>query len=120
MNAEEIINRIIYLPMKFKSLGNISIYSLLKETGYFEMYNQINEANIIEGLTKHPKCINQWLRWSEDKRTSSGWYFQQNRNGKYIVGYYPTKEDFQLTEYTDIYEACAVFIKREIEEIRKN
>lgn len=40
------------------------------------------------------------------------------KNEKYIVGYFPVKEDFNPIEYSDINEACTAFIKREIEEIR--
>jgi len=94
------------------------MYSLLKESGYFEMYEQVSEADITEGLNKHPECINDWLMVSEDKRTSSGWCFTQNGNEKYTVGYYPATANFRLTTYTDAKEACAAFIKREIENIR--
>lgn len=120
MNKETLISSIVNLPENFYSLGNISIYSLLKETGYFEMYNQVDEINIVKELIRNPEYINQWLSWSEDKRSCSGWYFKQNGDNKYIVGYYPAKEDLKTIEYSDIKEACAAFIKREIEDIRKN
>lgn len=91
--------------------------SLLKESGYFEMYDQVNEAEITKALNEHPECINDWIMLSEDKRCSSGWYITENENGKYIVGYYPA-EEFEITEYCDVKEACAAFIKLEIEAIR--
>ncbi len=49
---------------------------------------------------------------------SFGAGFKENENEKYIVGYFPVKEDFNPIEYFDINEACTAFIKREIEEIR--
>ena len=120
MKKDYVINNIIYLLDKFYKLGNISIYSLLKESGYFELYNQISELEISVMLIQHSKCIDQWLSWSENKRNSSGWYFKQKEDGKYIVGYFPTKEDLKTTEYFEIIEACAAFIKREVEDIRKS
>jgi hypothetical protein len=39
--------------------------------------------------------------------------------GKYIVGYFPKNEDLNEIEYSDSKEACAAFIKKEIEEIRR-
>jgi len=120
MNKDNTINNIIYLPEKFYKQRDVSIYSLLKESGYFELHNQIIEANIFDGLIKHPECIDQWLNWSADKRSSSGWYFKQNDNGKYVVGYFPLKENLETTEYLDEVEACAAFIKREIEDIRNS
>lgn len=120
MNTSNLIKRILSLPEKFYELGNVSIYSLLKETGYFEMHSQINEAFILGEINKHPECISYWLNWSNNKRTTSGWYFRQNENGKYIVGYFPAREESKQIEYSDSKEACAAFIKREIEEIRKS
>ncbi len=120
MNTSVLIRKILSLPEKFYNLGNASIYSLLKETGYFEIYCQINEATILDELNKHPEYINYWLNWSDDKRNTSGWYFKQNENGKYVVGYFPASEQSKQMEYSDSKEACAAFIKREIEEIRKS
>ncbi len=120
MNKDNTINNIIYLPKKFYKQRDVSIYSLLKESGYFELHNQISEANIFDELIKHSECIDQWLNWSADKRSSSGWYFKQNENGKYIVGFFPPTENLKITEYLDITEACAAFVKREIEDIRKS
>ena len=108
------------MPSRFYTERNVSIYALLKETGYFELHNEISESNIYEVLIQHPECINQWLSWSEDKRSSSGWYFKQDEDGKYIVGFFPTSKDFNVNIYSDKTEACAVFIKREIEDIRDN
>ena len=119
MMKHHIIRDIIFLPKRF-SEGNSSIYSLLKESGYFGLHNQIGEADIFEELTEHLECIDQWLSLSENKRSSSGWYLKQNDSGKYVVGYFPPQENLITTEYIDKAEACAVFIKREIEDIRKS
>lgn len=119
MITNNIIKNIISLPEKFYALGNVSIYSLLKETGYFEMHNQVDEATILDELNRHPDYINQWLNWSDNKRTS-GWYFKQKDNGEYVVGYFPIRENLKQIESFDSKEACAAFIKREIEEIRKS
>jgi hypothetical protein len=117
MKKSTIIKDIIFLPKRFFEV-NTSIYTLLKKSGYFELHNQINEADIIEQLTQHLECIDGWLRLSENKRSSSGWYFKQDDNSKYVVGYFPLKENLGVTEYLDKVEACAAFIKREIEDIR--
>lgn len=120
MDKLRIIQTIIFLPDRFYTEGNVSIYALLKESGYFELHDQISETDIFEGLAQHIKSIDQWLSWSEDKRSSSGWYFKQNDNKKFSVGYFPPNEDLQTVEYIDKTEACAAFIKREIENIRKS
>jgi len=114
-----LVNKIIFLPNEFKRRKDITFYSLLKETDYFKFYNEISEDSIVEEFNKHPGCINDWLSFSEDKRSSSGWYLIKDNSGNYIVGYYPPIDDYHKTEYKDRVKACAAFIKREIEEIRK-
>jgi hypothetical protein len=117
MNKTSIIKNIIFLPKQF-STGNDSVYFLLKESGYFELYNQISERDIFEILIQYLECIDQWLIFSSDKRCNSGFYFTQNDSGKYIVGYLSIEGNKKTTEYLDKFEACAAFIKQEVEEIR--
>ncbi len=118
--TNNIAGTILFLPSEFKSPENDqSIYSLLQNTGYFDLYDQVQENQITEALAEHSECIDHWMEWSEDKRSGSGWYFIQNDQGKYIVGYYPEQEGFEPIEYAERKEACAAYIKREIEDIRK-
>ena len=119
MNTEIIISSVVNLPDKFYKVKNVSIYLLLKKTGYFETHIEVDEANILKYLVSHKECVNQWLCWSEDKRNSSSWYFNEIEVGKYIVGYFPINEHFEPMEFSDIIEACTAFIKREVEDIRK-
>lgn len=120
MDRNNAVNQIVCLTMQYNNAGNCkSIYTLLQETGYFELHSQILECDIHEAVTQHPECVHQWLAWSEDKRTDGGWYFQQDERGKYIVGLFaPEEGSSQRTEYSDANSACAAFIKHEIESIR--
>jgi hypothetical protein len=119
MKKSHVIRNIICLPKRF-SEENASIYYLLKGSGYFELHNQISEADIFEELTQHLEYIEQWLNLSENKRSCSGWYFKQKDSGKYVVGYFPLKGNLKPTEYLNEVEACSAFIKREIEDIRNS
>ena len=112
------IKDIVFLTTKFYKEENKSIFSLLKETGYFELYNQVNESNIYECLILYPDCVTQWLEWSENKRSSSGWYFKKDTETKYVVGYFPDTKNLTPILYSDKFEACSIFILREIENIR--
>jgi len=120
MNVGIIVDKIINIPEKFYKQGDVSIYSLLKETGYFELYDQINVEDIYSALKNKRDEIHNWLQWSEDKRSNSGWYFTANETGEYIVGYFPVKEGIATERYTDVFLACAHFIKKEIEVIRSS
>lgn len=119
MDINELASDIVDLPKEFYNNGNISIYSLLKETGYFEHHSKISESDLRDQLVERPENIQHWVKWSEDKRTSSGWYIE-NKGGKCIVGYFPEKENAKPKEYSSVELACAAFIKLEIEEIRKS
>jgi hypothetical protein len=114
MNMAETIIAVIHLPRNFNNLGDVSAYSLLLDSGYCETHNQITESAIHEELIKRPECVGEWLNFSEEKRTSTGWYFQKGSKS-YQVGYFPNG---QLVDYVDKITACAAFIKREIENIR--
>lgn len=121
MDLEETTRKIILLPIEFRKVGNDkSIYSLLKETQYFNVYNKISESNILKELDNHDEYINCWLSWSQDKRSNEGWYFLRKENNKYVVGYMRSdgkKEEYK--EFDNAINACAAYIKREIETIRQ-
>lgn len=119
MNFVKVIQDIVRLPETFYKENDTSIYSLLQETKYFEISDLISEKDILNEIKNKPQYVDSWLEWSQNKRVSLGWYFTENNNNKYIVGYKsPSKNNTNIIiEYENKYEACAAFIKREIEDI---
>ena len=112
------MNRVLVLPRTFGAIGAVSIYDLLKETGYCDNPAQISEAAIADALSRNLGLIDDWLAYSEDKRTKSGWYIRPN-DGSLIVGRFETAPATDTeTVYADRIRACAVFIKQEVETIR--
>lgn len=119
MKISNTTTKLIWLPRRFNSLGNVSIYDLLKETGYFEIYDKISEDSIREVLMQHPECVDEWISYSEDKRSISGWYLKQEDKDVYVVGYFSGEEDKDIqNKYADRIDACSFFIKHEAEDIR--
>lgn len=120
MKIDDTINELINLPRQFNSVDNKSIRILLKETGYFEIHNQISVEKIRDVLIHHPDRVDDWIAYSEDKRSSFGWYFKYEANkNKYIVDSFSGKEeDSPHGEYSNRLDACAYFIKNEIDDIR--
>lgn len=115
------VEQIVTLPRRFHSLGNVSIFSLLEATGYFELHDQISEGDIRVALLCCPECVKEWMQYAEDKRTSSGWYVTQNDEGCYETGYFDIAAVPNVTnrvQYENAIDACAAFIKHEIESIR--
>ncbi|TGE18565.1 hypothetical protein [Hymenobacter elongatus] len=116
-NIYSIIESAVNLPSDFH-LKNISAFTLLQESNYFESYNKIHEESIISKLNSNPSLVDQWLQWSEDQRTSSGWYFKKLAFGRRFVGYYPKVEEFFEIKSFDKFKVCAAYIKLQAERIR--
>ena len=116
----DVVVGIIQLAKKIAESSNSTTHSLLKETGYFDIHAQISVAAIQAELRLHPSCISDWVQFSEDKRTTDGWYLKQD-GANYEVGFCSlSKKDTLPEKYTDKIEACAAFIKHEIEAIRNS
>jgi hypothetical protein len=116
----EIIESIIRLPAMHNTYGDVSIKTLLTQTGYNDNYKNIQVKDILAGLNENPLLADTWLTYSDDKRSSSGWYILPAGDDKYQVGYYPETQDIPVREYTELNQACAVFIKQELEDIRRS
>ena len=114
---DEVLEAIVRIPHDF-SKGNTSEYLLLQESGYFKFYKQIHAEDIKEILKKHPHLIDEWLRWSDDNRSSTKWYFTKGEDGKCFVGYWPDGKEFEEINTSDEFYACSIFIKNKIESTR--
>lgn len=120
MDKQNILSDIILFPKLYHNQLDKSIYSMLKESGYFEIHNEIRVSDFIKALEEKSENIEYWLTLSENKRTT-GWFFKKNNEEKYTVGYFSMDHDGSHSkEYQDAKEACANFIKSEIEDIRMN
>jgi hypothetical protein len=66
-------------------------------------------------LQQHPELVDQWRRYSADKRTSSGPYL--GRTGQSVpleVGYYSQDVGpLDVRHHSDVIDGCADFIYRE-------
>lgn len=115
----ETIYNVLHLPARKSTYGDMSMRTLLEQTGYIDNYKNFGVKEILEGLNENATLADSWLTYSSEKRSNAGWYIQDNENGKYLVGYYPEDVDLPLRKYTEVNRACAVFIKQEIEDIRQ-
>ena len=75
------------------------------------MRDTLERSEILEQLTRDPSLVEDWVSWSEDKRTSEGWYFLLRDYGG-TVGYLGSSEPDLV--FTSSAEACAEFILREV------
>ena len=120
-DIHDVCLNIIGIPEILTREGNISFYSLLKKSGYFEMHDKITVEAIRQALLEEPdRVIDRvidWIQYSEDQRCGE-WFFLRE-SGHYEVGFIPSEGDeIPATKYSDPLEACAIFIKHIIEEVR--
>ena len=111
------IERVVHIAYDIHKVDKSEL-TLLKESGYFEVYDKISENAIMEVLKIHPHLITNWLQLSEDSRSSQRWAISRGEDGKCFVGHWPGGKDFEEINTSDEFYACAAFIKRHIESIR--
>jgi hypothetical protein len=114
-----VILKICSMAHDYKLYKNKNMFQLLKTSGYFEYKDIITKEKVIEEIKNNPRIIGDWALYSDDKRTPSGWYFQQRDTDKWVVGYFDGKNIKKENEqiFTSAFEACATFILRETEKL---
>lgn len=122
MTIDNIIKELLKLPL---SVPDKSVYVRLKEMGCFEVLDKISVSDIRKMIEEDIHCnfmVNWWMGYSADKRCSSGWYFVENKDNGYVVGYINEEAISGLyeKEYNNSLDACASFIKHELDEIWKH
>lgn len=113
-----LIFKLVSLVRDFNQIRTVSIYELLQHIGYTKNADQITEQDLYKELVANPSFVDDWLEYSEDKRTDGGWYYKQATSGKYVVGCVGNT-GIAVTEYEDKIKACAKFIKEELDVIAK-
>ena len=55
----------------------ISLKEALESTNYSELRKDFGPDDLIEIIRKNQDLVSDWIGYSEDKRTSGGWYLQK-------------------------------------------
>ncbi len=109
------IESLCRLPLAFRERRAVSYVDLLREIGYSAAEVPLSASELAGYLGEHPSLIDLWIAYSQDKRTSSGWYFERHGNKGYEVAHFPNGPRMLLD---DSAQACAEFIIRELPELR--
>ncbi len=101
-------------------LRDRSILDLLKSSGYLESHEAITEQHLLAYLQANRDLIRSWIIYSENRRTSCGYYFlgpdnTPDQGGHWVIGYYPGRKE---EHFSDGPTACARFVKLEAENLR--
>jgi hypothetical protein len=102
------------LAWDYETMRMAGARELIGRTGYRDRWRTITVGMLANSLRQHPDWVDAWMRWSEDKRVSSGWYISRCGESGYDVGQYPTVPPVR---YRDQIEACAIFVRYELASI---
>jgi len=113
IDCDVIVERVCQIPAEFRRVRTKSVIQLAEEIGLPEYRRCITWSAVESQLKAQPELVDDWLRWSEDKRTSSGWYISEN-DEEVVVGCYPDAKEQRFADRTS---ACAQFVVHEMEDI---
>ncbi|MCW8810574.1 MAG: hypothetical protein OQJ93_03095 [Ignavibacteriaceae bacterium] len=115
---ESSIIKICSIAKDFNNSINTSPYQIVLERKDAFNKSSLNKVKIIKYLKMNRDLIKDWLLYSENKRTSTGWYFKDYKN-KWLIGF--MNEGIIESEkiFDSKFEACAEYVLNEIESILK-
>jgi hypothetical protein len=117
MGTRSVAEMVCRIASDFHRTGNVSVLDLLRVSGYLQDPSALLECDLEDVLRSYPELIDEWLRLSENKRASGGWYLLRpsSENAGWVVGYYPKGPE---RRFSDRFKGCAFFVKQEIEAYR--
>ncbi len=95
-------------------LADKPMRELVVETRYRDLRPALTREELSDHLARHPELVRGWLRYSEGKRTSGGWYLMHPASG-WLVGRLGGPEKERELRFGSGPEACAEFILRELD-----
>ena len=110
------INRVCKFPIIY-STENLSPTNLLKQCGYFELFDKVTTDEISDYLISNPEIVDSWLLFTEDIRHSPAWGLGHKDN-KWTVTLAKSGKVLEEFEYEDKIPACTKMIKMTVESIR--
>ena len=89
----------------------LSLRQLIEESDYRTLRPRVEASQLAAVLRAEPDLVDDWLAYSEDKRTSLGWGFGPSRGGGWLVdGPEGVREEFGSRS-----AACADYVLRELD-----
>jgi hypothetical protein len=111
-----VLEAIYSLPVVFRLQGNVSLLQLVRATGYPVLQPEIGVEEIRAGLAGREGIIAVWLEYSREKDPDWGWFFQGPYQGFFLTGSRTRSLEGPINT-RDAAEACAYFIKAELDSI---
>lgn len=111
-----ILEAIYSLPVEFRLRRCGSLLQLVRATGYPGPQPEIGVDEIRAGLGGREGIIAAWLEYSREKDADWGWFFQGPYQGFFLTGSRTRSLEGPINT-RDAAEACAYFIKAELDSI---
>ena len=110
MPSREQILRVLAIARGL-SLRGLSLRDLIEEAGYRDLRPRIRAAQLAEILRAKPNIVDDWIAYSEDKRTSFGYGFGPFPAGDWLVD---GPEGYRV-RFGSRYDGCVAFVLRELD-----
>lgn len=111
-----ILQAIYALPVALRLRGGVTLLQLVRETGYPDQPAEIGVAEIRSGLAGREGILAVWLEYSRGKDANWGWFFEGPYQGFFLTGSRTRSLEGPINT-PDAAEACAYFIKAELDSI---
>lgn len=92
-----------------------SLRDLIQKSGYEEMRPQLSQSVLAAYIMSHPELIRQWQLYSQDKRTSGGWYLLADHSGWEVGRFVAGQGRRDQQRFDSGTDACADYILRELD-----
>ena len=111
--SREQIRRILAIAHDHSGLRGgrgLSLRQLIEESDYRALRPGVEPSLLAAILEAEPNLVDDWIAYSEDKRTSFGWGFGPSRDGGWLVdGPEGAREQFASR-----FAACAEYVLHEL------
>lgn len=87
----------------------LSLRDAINRSGYRDIRPTLDWQDLLPYIQQQPELVEQWVMYSEDKRTSGGWYVLRSA----AVGRIEPTETSE--QFETIEEAVSVFVVRELD-----
>ena len=113
MTHQDGFARICDIPAVFRR-GERSVHEVVRASGYPDFRGRFAARELADYLRAHPEVIESWVAYSQDKRTSEGWYLRPPYSIGRVTRAPPPMREVQ---HVDLGAACAAFIIAELDDI---
>jgi hypothetical protein len=109
------IERVCRIARDLRRPGAESLRALIEASSYRAVRPSLDIARLEGIVDSDPRLVDDWLRYSEDKRTSGGWAFYADDENGWVVKQPFPDEGAVDRRHSKAATACADYILTELD-----